>query len=65
MNLNYPIIRDGFDIEGDTKIGKFKRRGDFIITLAGSLGELPSIEQELKTISNKSQEVHIHCTREH
>ena len=65
MSLDYPIIRNGFDIDGDIKIAKFKRRGDFIITLDGNLEELPDIERELETISNKSQSVRINCTRDY
>ena len=65
MSLDYPIIRNGFDIDGDIKIAKFKRRGDFIITLDGNLEELPDIERELETISNKGQSVRINCTRDY
>lgn len=65
MNLDYPIIRDGFEVEGDRKIAKFKRRGDFTITLNGKLDELAKIEKELKTILDKSQDVYIRCTRDY
>ncbi len=64
MNLDYPIIRDGFDIEGNRKIAKFRRRGDFTITLRGNLNELPGIEQELESISKQIKNVSIHCTKD-
>ena len=61
VTIDYPIIRDGTD-DG---YAKFKWRGDFIVKLSGTFNDLDKIEKEINSITSKSSNVELHCTKDY